>query len=120
MFLTFFKLFLLKSSDSLNPQQGPGACTHIGFYLAFQMCAHLRCNRDTSVRDSYVRAEMLNSEVEGHLRNSGLLPDTGGVQAVPRTLLHSKHQVLLGEGGVVSAVHRWLDPDLVSYARVWL
>jgi hypothetical protein len=112
MFLTFFKLFLLKSSDSLNPQQGPGACTHIGFYLAFQMCAHLRCNRDTNVGDSYVRAEMLNSEVEGHLRNSDLLPDPGGVQAVPHALLHSKHQDLLGEGGVVSAVFRWLDGDM--------
>jgi hypothetical protein len=27
---------------------------------------------------------------------------------------------LLGEGGVVSAVLRWLDPDLVTYARLWL
>ena len=84
------------------------------------MCAHLRCNRDINVGDSYVRAEMLNSEVEGHLLNSGLLPDPGGVQAVPRAPLHSKHQVLLGEGGVVSAVLRWLDPDLVTYARLWL
>ena len=76
------------------------------------MCAHLRCNRDINVGDSYVRAEMLNSEVECHLRNSGLLPDPGGVQAVPHALLHSKHQDLLGEGGVVSAVFRWLDGNM--------
>ena len=49
-------------------------------------------------------------EVEGHLRDSGLLPDPGSVQAVSHALLHSKHQVcLLVEGGVVSAVLRWLE-----------